>query len=434
MASQSEIDKFLNALIGFESGGDATAQNPKASASGLFGYIDSTWAGYGGYTHARDAPAEVQWAKARADVANKLQRYGGDWRLVAMSWYLPAAVSNSSLRDTVPAPEAGNTQTPNQYADLVMSRFTGKTATTATATSTGGGSVATTTAPKSRQQLLDYIAENYPNFYGLLQIDAGVREVLLTAAEKEYTPAKLAAELAQTTWWKKTAATARRWDADYAQDRATGEQLLEQTRRDISARAQRLGIALSAKDLNSLALNVRRLGWTDQMLGESLAARFRIRTAKPGQGTATVESVRSLAADYGVTLSDHTVSVWTQRLLGGRMDEAGLRVALVDKAKKLYPSIADEIDADLSVRDYFDPYAQRAAQILGVNPEEIDFSDRRWSRALNQIGEKGVRVPMTFEAWERDLRTNPLYGYDKTTRGRSEAASFAEQFSRAVGY
>lgn len=119
----AQVDTFLNAIMTGESHGDPNAKNPHASASGLFGYTDGTWNHFAGYLHARDAPPEVQWAKARADVANKLAAYKGDWRSVAMSWYLPAAVGNPALANSVPAKSAGNTLTPNQYADLVLRRM-----------------------------------------------------------------------------------------------------------------------------------------------------------------------------------------------------------------------------------------------------------------------------------------------------------------------
>ena len=43
-----------------ESGGDWRAQNPTSSASGGYQFIDSTWAGHGGYARAKDAPPHVQ--------------------------------------------------------------------------------------------------------------------------------------------------------------------------------------------------------------------------------------------------------------------------------------------------------------------------------------------------------------------------------------
>jgi Transglycosylase-like domain len=48
-----------------ESGGSPRAQNPSSTASGLWQFLDSTWAGFGGYARAMDAPVSVQNDKAR---------------------------------------------------------------------------------------------------------------------------------------------------------------------------------------------------------------------------------------------------------------------------------------------------------------------------------------------------------------------------------
>lgn len=48
-----------------ESGGSPTAQNPSSSASGKWQFMHDTWAGYGGYENAKDAPASVQDERAR---------------------------------------------------------------------------------------------------------------------------------------------------------------------------------------------------------------------------------------------------------------------------------------------------------------------------------------------------------------------------------
>ncbi len=52
-------------VLARESGGDPRAENPVSTASGLWQFIDGTWNGFGGYSHASYAPASVQNEKAR---------------------------------------------------------------------------------------------------------------------------------------------------------------------------------------------------------------------------------------------------------------------------------------------------------------------------------------------------------------------------------
>lgn len=47
-------------IVSRESGGNATAQNPYSSASGLFQDLSTTWNNYDGYPAAKDAPVSVQ--------------------------------------------------------------------------------------------------------------------------------------------------------------------------------------------------------------------------------------------------------------------------------------------------------------------------------------------------------------------------------------
>lgn len=70
-SAPSAAVSFLRCVIGHESNGNARAENPSSTASGLFQFIDGTWRHYAQhvpsarrYSHAASAPARVQWEVA----------------------------------------------------------------------------------------------------------------------------------------------------------------------------------------------------------------------------------------------------------------------------------------------------------------------------------------------------------------------------------
>lgn len=118
--SDAEIDVVLATIRHMESGGNYQAQSPNASASGAYQFIDATWARYGGYAHAKDAPPAVQDAKARELVLWIFDHYDHQVATIPVIWYLPAAYGNERLMDTVPA---GNRLTPRQYQARWLDRY-----------------------------------------------------------------------------------------------------------------------------------------------------------------------------------------------------------------------------------------------------------------------------------------------------------------------
>lgn len=63
-AEGGNLPSILIRIRACESGGDYTAQNPSSTASGAFQFLDSTWAGYKGYSRAMYAPPAIQDERA----------------------------------------------------------------------------------------------------------------------------------------------------------------------------------------------------------------------------------------------------------------------------------------------------------------------------------------------------------------------------------
>ena len=115
----STVAAALATIRYIESRDTYTAQASGSSASGAYQFVDGTWNNYGGYAHAKDAPAAIQDARAAQDVQYVLTKYG-DVAFVPLYWYLPASITNTELMDRGPA---GNVYTPREYQQIWLTRY-----------------------------------------------------------------------------------------------------------------------------------------------------------------------------------------------------------------------------------------------------------------------------------------------------------------------
>jgi hypothetical protein len=118
-------------------------------------------------------------------------------------------------------------------------------------------------------------------------------------------------------------------------------------------------------------------------------------------------------------------------LTGGIVREDFLRQQR-EIAKKRYPHLADLIDQGVSLESLSGSFKQTAAKLLELDPTTIDMSTGDFEVALN-FGEEGKRRVMTSGEWEKLLRTDSRYGWEKTENAKTEARSLASSLAQAFG-
>ena len=120
----AQFDAILATIRTIESGGDYAITNHGSTASGAYQFLDSTWANYGGYPRAWQAPAAVQDAKAVEQVRGILDAHNGDVTAVPVVWYIGYVPAEGSADwDTIPYPSAGNVLTPRQYQTRWLAEY-----------------------------------------------------------------------------------------------------------------------------------------------------------------------------------------------------------------------------------------------------------------------------------------------------------------------
>jgi hypothetical protein len=123
-AGGEEIDRFMAAIAGKESGGNYNAVNEDSGASGKFQIMPGNWASWA--TRAGlspDAPRtpDNQELVAKRIMLDYYQQFG-NWRDVAVAWYSgPGRVPANRFNDR---PQGGGKDPSiNDYANDIMSRF-----------------------------------------------------------------------------------------------------------------------------------------------------------------------------------------------------------------------------------------------------------------------------------------------------------------------
>lgn len=247
---------------------------------------------------------------------------------------------------------------------------------------------------------------------------------------------QLKAQLEKTNWWQTTAQSEKQWQQLMAEDPATAQQQIGNKAAQIRTElTQNFGIVIDDYRLRQVAEQSLRWNWSDDQLKGALDAELR-RVPNLLQSKIGVD-YKALADQYGVPMSDATISTWAAHGVSGVHSQEEFRQYLVQQASMRYADNAplqQFMAKGGTVGQFFDPYKQYAAQILGINPDEISFSDPKWTAAINaRIDDKGTIGPMTTDQWIQYIKSNPIYGYSKTSQAQAESAGLQNTIGSLFG-
>jgi hypothetical protein len=139
-------------------------------------------------------------------------------------------------------------------------------------------------------------------------------------------------------------------------------------------------------------------------------------------------TVASIGKEFFSTVSDSTIA----GVLTGSMIQDDVVRQQRELAKGKYGHLSNLIDQGLSLADISDSYKTQASKLLERDPNSIDMSQGAYSTAFD-FGEEGKKRLMSTSEWERKLRSDATFGWDKTQNARDEARALASSISQAFG-
>ena len=140
-------------------------------------------------------------------------------------------------------------------------------------------------------------------------------------------------------------------------------------------------------------------------------------------------AIEKIADDYVIPLSDDAMKEWAKG------NPEVFKVYAVQVACGMYPTFAPQIQAGIPTRVLLDPYIQVAAQVLGPVMTEPNWSDPKWSAALQGgIDPKtGRSIPMTLNEWRTFVMQHPSHNFQQSPMAHEAAGNAIEAIHTAFG-
>lgn len=136
----------------------------------------------------------------------------------------------------------------------------------------------------------------------------------------------------------------------------------------------------------------------------------------------TTTTLRTIARQFGVGLSDATANDYVAKIAQGIKTEDQFREEMRASAKSLFPTIADRLDTS-DFETVTSPYKRLMSQILEVPEDNVDLAKSEYSDLFSAGDPKSPRL-MNQTEWTKFLRKRPEWQNTQNAyREYSEAAN-----------
>ena len=139
-------------------------------------------------------------------------------------------------------------------------------------------------------------------------------------------------------------------------------------------------------------------------------------------------NVKLIGKQYFNEVSSDTI----EKVLTGEIGSTDVQRQQRYLAGQKYQHLDNLLEQGLTLQDIASSYQTSAAKLLEVDPNAIDMSAADYEVALN-FGEEGKKRMMTSGEWDRLLRTESKYGWEKTNNAKQEARGLASSLVQAFG-
>jgi hypothetical protein len=299
----------------------------------------------------------------------------------------------------------------------------------------GGGTKAdTSTLPKPMNpaDAETIIRQRYGYMASLLDIP-DIHKILYGIADGSIAPDEFDHQLMATDWARTRNDAQQAWEILKATKPTEAEAQLTTSADQVKSFAVGLGFKLDDDTAKEIATSALSMGWDLTQTRSAVASHYQFVTGQ--SATAGIASqLKTKAADYLLPMSDQAITQWGQQLISGTSTIDDFTDYARNQAKAQYPGLGAWLDADpkRTVKQFTDPYAQQAANILEIPPDQVDFTSPKYQALFGKLDPKtGERSIMTGPEWASYLKQQPDWQYTKNAH--DTVASLTSAMAQTFG-
>lgn len=272
----------------------------------------------------------------------------------------------------------------------------------------------------------------------LLNSDPELKRTFRQAVKQGWTPQRFIAEVQDTKWFQKHSASWRQAQVEKTVDPTTWKAKLDSNKKALQDVAAKMGAVLSPAQLQKITNNITILGWNESQVNDALANYVNYSNSGPlkgqyiGDAGRNAQALRETARANGYQISDKDLGKWNKAIARGDQTVEDYQAFMRRQAALMFPSFATELDAGTDMIDIANPYIKSMANILEINPEQIDLQDRTIRKALASKNQKtGKPEAMAIYDFEDSLRQDSRWLY--TDNAHEQVMGSARNLLRNFG-
>jgi hypothetical protein len=206
----------------------------------------------------------------------------------------------------------------------------------------------------------------------------------------------------------------------------------------IDSAIKKSGLPVDNTKRQELIDNIFLKGWksTDPRIAELVGGTYDVTKVTSGTAQNLTDQMKGLARNYMIPLDQSTLNSWGQAISKGTSTIEDMTKYLKGQAAGLYPFMSGVIDS-VTPETYFSPLKSLIQTNLEVNPAAIDFNDPsgKWMNlAYYKDPKTGANVARSNSEAIKEMRTNPIYGYDTTQGAIDSAYALGSQIRALTGH